>query len=76
MPAVMPLIEQLGVQLAGAVKRLFCVKVQAAFAVKKAVTFTGLPLAVKPVSITVWGLVVMLNSCPFTFNCPPAGGLL
>ena len=40
-------------QDAGAVNKLFTVIVQAVFAEKLAVTFTGKPFAVKPVKVTV-----------------------
>jgi hypothetical protein len=48
-----------GAQDAGAVKRLFTVKVHKGFAEKFAVTVTGKPFAVKPVNVTVCGLVVI-----------------
>jgi hypothetical protein len=43
---------------AGAVKRLLTVIEQDGFKEKLAVTFTGKPFAVKPVKVTVCGLVV------------------
>jgi len=62
-------------QLAGAVKTLFSVYVQAPLAVNAAVTFTARPFEVKLVKVTVCGLDVMANVWPFTFNEPVAGGV-
>ena len=66
---------QLTLQAAGAVNKAVFVRVQVADAEKAAVTLTAAPLAVNPVSVTVWGLVVIAKVCPFTFNVPVAGGL-